>query len=536
MLVGLVWLAGCAGGTTPAGGPELVIALSSGESADLNPFTIGFSQVVPFLSGSLLRPDSRGNWSPQVAESVEAVDHGRALVVTLRPGATFHDGTAITTSDIAASINAHADPNFGGGASRLLQANGYRRASAVDGRTVRVTFGRAWEPARTTVALMTIWPEALVRRIAADPKGIKLSATAAPGAIPLIGAGPYRLAALEPKISARLTPVGPGETIRVRFLGPDATLAAFREGSVDLAFAEPRRLASFERIAGVRIIRFPFLTSTTLASNARRGTPTGDSAALRHALSLALDAEALRRLVKGTWPAQGKLFGLLVESNAPDAATCVTGYDPALANRLLDDAGYAVRGSYRARPDGRPLTITIITFIDVTEYPMLAGAIARDLRTRLRIDARFLELNPERFGDVTTAGDPSVSWDLLVAEWPYPIGPLMPSLSMSVRSESIPAPGGATGLNWVGLDDPEVDRLCLEVDTTFDPEARKHALFRLHRYLLQQDRVKPLYLPDHLFVVARRVGGDDLDDPYPRLTLAHWPERFRMTPGRPDRP
>jgi peptide/nickel transport system substrate-binding protein len=536
MLVGLVGLAGCAGGTTPVGGPELVIAFSSGESADLNPFTIGFSQVVPLLSGSLLRPDPRGDWYPQVAEGVEAVDDGRALVVTLRPGAMFHDGRAITTADIAASINAHADPKLGGGASRLLQANGYRRAGAVDRRTVRVTFDRAWEPARTSVALMTIWPEALVSRIAADPKGIKISGTAAPGAVPLIGAGPYRLAAIEPKISARLTPVGPGATIRVRFLGPDATLAAFREGSADIAFAEPRRLASFGRIAGVRINRFPSLSSTTMVANARRGTPTGDSAVLRHAISLSVDAEALRRLVKGSRPAQGKIFGLLVEANAPDAATYVTGYDPALANRLLDEAGYAVRGRYRARPDGRPLAITIITFIDITEYPMLAGAIARDLRTRLRIDARFLELSPERFGDVTTAGDPSISWDLLVAEWPYPLGPLTPSLSMSVRSECIPTPGGATGLNWVGLDDPEVDRLCQEVDTTFDPEARKDALFRLQRRLLQQDRVKPLYLPDQVFVVARRVGGYDPDDPYPRLTLAHWPERFRLTPGRLDRP
>jgi ABC-type transport system substrate-binding protein len=536
VLGGLVWLAGCTGQTTQVGGPELVIALSGGESADLNPFTIGFTQVGPFLSGSLLRPDSRGNWHPQVAEGVAVVDDGRTLVVTLRPGARFHDGTAVTTADIAASINAHADPKFGGGASRLLQANGYRLAEAVDRRTVRVTFGGPWEPARTSVAQMTIWPEALVRRIAADPKGIKLSATATPGAIPLIGAGPYRLSAFEPKVSAVLAPVGPGESIRVRFLGPDATLAAFREGSVDIAFAEPRRRASFEAIGGVRVITFPFLSSTSLAANARKGTPTGDSAVLRHALSLAVDPEGLRRLVKGSRPAQGKLFGQLVQYNAPDAAACVTGHDPALANRLLDEAGYVVRGGYRVRPDGRPLALTIITFTDITEYSMIAGAITRDLRAQLQIDARFLELAPERFLDVTVAGDPSIPWDLLVAEWPYPLGPLMPSLGMSVRSECIPTPGGATGLNWVGLDDPEVDRLCREVDTTFDPEARKDALFRLHRRLLREDRVKPLYLPDHVCVIARRVGGYDADDPYPRLTVSSWPERFRLTPGRPGRP
>ena len=81
----------------------------------LNPANTADGRSILFnVFEGLVKPDSYGNLIPAIAESYEREETALAYVFTLRPGVLFHDGTALSPSDIVFSLNTAIRARFSG--------------------------------------------------------------------------------------------------------------------------------------------------------------------------------------------------------------------------------------------------------------------------------------------------------------------------------------------------------------------------------------------------------------------------------------
>jgi len=131
-------------------------------------------------------------------------------------------------------------------------------------------------------------------------------------------------------------------------------------------------------LAARGIRREPYVTNSVRSINFNIEDPVlgGNSparVALRRALALAIDVEALVRVV---YAGQGLPANQIVPPAVAghDPAFPQRPVDPALANALLDRFGYAKRDAqgYRLGPDGKPLKLTFTIF---------PGAVWREIQT-----------------------------------------------------------------------------------------------------------------------------------------------------------
>lgn len=66
--------------------------------------------LTSLVYAGLLRPTPEGGYAPELAESYEVSPDGKTYTFALRKNATFHDGTSITSADVAFTIERTQDP------------------------------------------------------------------------------------------------------------------------------------------------------------------------------------------------------------------------------------------------------------------------------------------------------------------------------------------------------------------------------------------------------------------------------------------
>ena len=81
----------------------------------LNPANTADGRSILFnVFEGLVKPDSYGNLIPAIAESYEIDTAAITYIFTLRPGVLFHDGAALSPSDVVFSLNTAAMAGFSG--------------------------------------------------------------------------------------------------------------------------------------------------------------------------------------------------------------------------------------------------------------------------------------------------------------------------------------------------------------------------------------------------------------------------------------
>ncbi len=163
----------------------------------------------------------------------------------------------------------------------------------------------------------------------------------------------------------------------------------------------------------------------------------------------------------------------------------VYGYDPARANQLLDEAGWA-RGADGIRTkDGVRLELTINT----TAGNRVRESVQQILQQQWRAVGVELKIQnlPARvlFGDVGPSGKFEV---MLYALTFSPIS----DCEGLYTSDGIPGPTGA-GQNWTRYKNAEVDRLCHGVPGELDAAKRAQMLQRAQQVWLDDLPALPLY-------------------------------------------
>ncbi|WP_305670302.1 ABC transporter substrate-binding protein [Falsiroseomonas sp.] len=325
----------------PAGAQTLRIGIASDPDV-LDPTlsrSVAARQVFMAMCDKLIEVDEQGALVPQLATEWEWQEAGRALLLTLRPGVTFHDGVALDAAAAVAGLNRHINAS---GSTRRGELGPVTAVEEAGPMQIRI---RLSEPFAPLLAALSDRAGMLVSPRQAEVLGADFQREPA-------CAGPYRLTRRVPqdRIELERFPgywnAGALHFDRVVYRPiPDTTVRAanLRSGTLDvIERVNPSDVTTLRRDARVKLLDGPSLASVYLAVNVAHGdrarNPLGQDARVREALELAIDRNALNQV------AFEGLYRPGNQSTPPGhphhiAALPVPGRDLARARALLREAG-----------------------------------------------------------------------------------------------------------------------------------------------------------------------------------------------------
>jgi len=473
--------------------------------------------VVDTLFDSLTDVSADGAVSASAAIEWEHFEHGRRWRFTLRAGAQYHDGTAVTAQDFASAwtmtvdqgrTGAHLQDVIGYRALRDGRAKRLAGVRAVDDRTLEVRLHRPNMDLPAIVAHPSLGP---VPSGALDDAG---TFTDHP-----IGNGPYQMAEMWAH----------GQFIRVtrfndwsnglrarsrervreivfRTIDADAGYVAFQQGRIDVApvpagALEQARRAYGEAVGG----RGPGVVDAREPSlyflGMRVDQEPWDDPEVRRALSRAIDRRAM---VESNSDRQLDAARALVPLSLPGAgrAQC----DTCLHLPSLAESAFATAG----------VSDVTLTYDEGGGHEEIAQQISRDLAAvGVRVELRSLpfedylaaleqgELGLYRFG-----------WQAQYASAGALLEPLLRSGAPREAGDSA---------NYGGYSSEEVDRLIDQARATVPVEERLETWAEVERRALRDQAVVPLFTYRQRTAISERIEN---------LTLTPWgtatPEQARV--------
>jgi len=459
-------------------------------------------ETVPTLENGLARIETGADGRP-----------GMALSLTLRAEARWGDGTPVSSEDVLFAWEVGRHPRSGVAAGELFHR--ITKIEIADSRhftlhldRVSFDYARLNElrplPAHLERARFEPAPEAYRARTAYDRE------PAAPG----LYNGPYRVASVEPGSHIRLIrneqwsgPPPQFDQILLRVIENGAALEAnLLAGDIDMIAGElglslPQALA-LEQRAGAR---FTVLTQPGLAYEhleLNLSNPILADPQVRRALLVGLDRAAITQaLFANRQPVAASLVP--PADPAFDPTLRPQPYDPALAARLLDQAGWP-RGAdgFRANAAGQPLTLDLVTTSGDHVRALLAQVIQaqwRALGIRLR-----LKTEPPRvlFGETVShrhfPGVALFSWFSSPESVPR----------STLHSTMIPQPSnGWSGQNYAGYTNPTTDALLDQLEAEPDSTRRRPLWARLQRTYAEELPALPLFFRANAFILPKEMTG-----------------------------
>lgn len=297
--------------------------------------------IADHIFGHLFSLSPDGEHTPDLAHTLEISEDGTAYVYTLREDLICHDGELLTAEDVAYTFNRIADPvnRFTGNAPGFVFTSiGFQGAEALDDLRVQINIAKKNPIAFGLITEIDIHCKDSYERMTLD------EAASNP-----IGSGPYRLASWTRGSEVVLEKVrDPGHFQRIVWrIIPEASTrtAELIAGNVDIITnVVPEQIevingsgrAEVQVVSGTRRMYVGFNLS-----EANRQMPGGEAIQdprVRRALQYAVDVPTICRQLLSV--ECERATGLV---NPPNDNANLTPYpyDPATAERLLDEAGWA---------------------------------------------------------------------------------------------------------------------------------------------------------------------------------------------------
>ncbi len=318
------------------------------------------------VADKLVYVDAEGKVSPWLAERWEQNDKATEFTLHLKSGVTFSDGTPLD----AAAVVANLDIWYAGRKKEGINPIGlfpktYERAEAVDSATVKVFF-----KAPTLGFIPTLGYHG---SILISPKTIAQSATEQADLSKTSGSGPYVVESWKEGDHVTLTKrkdynwgpqavghTGPAFLDSITYklvVEPSLRVASVQSEQADVAYnASPQELKSLKE-EGFTVATPRYLGFVNGWAVNTKHAPY-DDVKVRQALQAGINRQ---EIIDTVYTSDWKLATSFIQSNVPGASdqSALLTYDPAKAEKLLDEAGWVKdAGGIRAK-DGKPLVLTI---------------------------------------------------------------------------------------------------------------------------------------------------------------------------------
>jgi len=400
----------------------------------LNPFTgiLAESYEMFQLQYSTLLSTSSVDFTPDagLAESWEASADGTTWTYTLRPDLLWSDGTPLTANDVVYTFNRILDGRY----EQRNYGNYVRNITSVtapDDRTVVMTT-KVPSPIMERLAVY-ILPEHVWSRI--DAKAVKSFANEPAEGETLVGSGPFLV--VERRTGQFIRMVANDNYYKGRpkvdelvfriYNNPDALGQALIKGEIDFASGLTADVFStLEGQEGITTYAGSYSGFNELAFNMGAalvdGTPIGDGnphmqdPKVRLAISHAIDRQQLvDKILDGYGTPGSTIIPPTYSTLHIDPGTQT--YDPALANQILDEAGYAMGpDGVRVGPDGVPMKYRLFVRTD-SDSSVKSGEYFKSYLAAIGIEADIKPVDENALFEIIGRGE----FDMF--EWGWVVEP-----------------------------------------------------------------------------------------------------------------
>ena len=363
-------VSGCSGGQNTTSAPEQPLkVVGQFELHSLDPATSGGFFTRLQVTETLVDADNQGVLQPGLATEWAIAGDNLSWRFTLREDALFHDGTPVTAETVVKAL----ETAWGKAATPLSTVP--LEGITADGGAVLIDLAEPYAPLAAVLAHTST--QILAPSSYGEDQAVK----------EVVGSGPYRVERLEQPSNIELTAFEqwqgkkPSITdVSYQAAGRSESRALLAEsGQADITFGmDPTSLQRLKQSSNLDIADVTLPRTILLKVNAGHAI-LGD-ARVRQALSLALDRTSMATaLLRDPEMAATQLFPPSLPEWHQDSATPLT-HDPASARKLLADAGWAPGSDGMLERDGRKFSVTLRTFPDRPELPILATAIQAEFK------------------------------------------------------------------------------------------------------------------------------------------------------------
>ncbi len=534
-LVLLSYLGGCGAHTANGRGGRLVY-MQRGEPRTFNPMYAlddASHEVIWRMHADLIHINRETQKTePALAESWSALPGGTGFRLNLRRNVRFSDGQPFDADDVLFTFQAHLDASVNSAQRELLLVQSRPiQVRKIDRYTVEFDLGGPYGPAERIFDSIAILPRHLLEHSykSGQLPGQWGLATAPPA---MAGLGPFRLknyrsgeglvlernpyywkqdskGATLPYLNEILfRQVGNEEGQVLRFLGGEGDLLN-RVSAKSFALlendAKARHLDLRDLGAGPEYV---FLFFNLNPANSVPASVAGKQvwfrdARFRRAVSLAIDREAMVRLVYGgraTPLATHVTPGIRMWTNSkiPPPVRSV-----ADARKLLAEAGFRVADNQPLRDrDGRAVEFTILVSSSNQQRAQMAAMLQQDLK-ELGINSQVAPLERQTVQDRVLR-----SKNYEVCLFGLAFGDADPGSEMNVWPSSGPTHVWAPSQQQPGSDwEAEIDRLMRQQMATEGYGARKRLYDQVQEIEARETPIVSLLSPNVLVVARRGVGN-----------------------------
>lgn len=497
---------------TPRAGGTLVVAADT-EPRNLNPALVA-SNGVFYVASKVIEPLAEMAYvepglEPRLARAWEGGTDGRSLLLRLREGVRFHDGTPFTSGDVAycALELWKKHQNLGRVVFKDLEA-----VETPDPATAILRFAEP-TPAQLVANALPALTAVVPRRLyeGSDP-------LANPHNQKLVGTGPFRFVEHRPGQYYRLernpdywgAPLPFLDAIVYRVL-PDrgAIAAALEAGEIHLAAFSAVPLADMQRLAklpGIAVIEkgYEGITYQLVVEINHRRKELADPR-VRRAIAHAIDRDFVVRTIFLGWaqPASGPIPRFDRTFFSADVPSYP--FDPKRAEALLDEAGYP-RGANGVR---FALDLLPAPWFEQTRQ---MGEYLRQALRAIGIEARLVVKDPAGHQKAVYTDH---AFDLAIGS---PVYRNDPAISTTILYES-GLPPGVPFSNQYGYASPAMDEVIRAAARAIDPAERAVLYRRFQRLAMEELPIVPVV--EFTFLTVARTSVRNVAT-NPRWAVSNW--------------
>ncbi|MBV9576992.1 MAG: hypothetical protein JO057_00230, partial [Chloroflexi bacterium] len=513
----------------PTPGGRVVV----GDMADiktLNPILVsdGPSDIVTSrMYASLLSVDPKtGEPRPNLAEKFDFSTDGKTLSFQLRDGLKFSDGSPLTGNDFKFSVEAllrSKKSNHNNNVDQIVGAHQYADGTSsdvsgisIDGTTITVNLVNSFCPALTQIGSIQIIPQSVFGKYL-DPNDASKNLDDAPeNSAPPVSSGAFTFKEWVPNDHVTLErndyywqKANLDEWVYRTYANQDELTAALKSGDVDLAQIDPKDLQDVQSDGNIQVFKYQSLGYTFIGWNQERGGKEFlQDKAVRQALTYALDVQPV---IDTALSGEGvKMVGQIPPVSWAYDATGLNPYgtDPAYAEKLLQDDGWAKGDDGVYAKDGQKLAFTITTnsgnamremFVQsaVEQYRQIGISVESQTES---FDALVDRLNQSK--DPQDGDQGGHDFDAVVVSWSLTADPDMYSIWDSNATH-------AGEGNWINYKNPDLDKAIDDSRNNCALADRKDAFKRANQILNDQQPYNFGFAANVLLGVNRKIQGID---------------------------